>query len=52
MLNVHVHARNHMSTITIVVFSYHCCDSNTDDNGSHTITTIAQPYYIYVCTYV
>ena len=36
------HAHNHMSTITIAVFSYLCCDSNTDDNDSHTITTITQ----------
>ena len=29
------HASNHTSTITIVVFSYHCHDSNTDNNESH-----------------
>ena len=37
------HARNHMSTIVIVGLSYHCHDSNTEDNDSHTIATIAQP---------
>ena len=31
------HARNHMSTITMVLFSYHCCDSNTDANDIATI---------------
>ena len=39
------HACNHMSTITIVVFRYHChqsCHSNNEDNN---IATIAQPYY-------
>ena len=35
------HDQNHMSTI---VLNYHCCDSNTDDNDSHAIATIAQPY--------
>ena len=40
------HACNHMSTITIVVFNYDCHDSNTDDNDSHTITTIAHPIII------
>ena len=38
MSNAHV--CNHMSTITIltiVVFSYHCHDSKTDHNDSHTI---------------
>ena len=29
------HACNHMSTIMIVVFSYHCHVSNTDNNDSH-----------------
>ena len=38
------HAQNHISTIMIVVISYHCHDSNNDDNASHTITTIAQPH--------
>ena len=33
MSNAHV--CNHMSAITIVVFSYHCHDSNTDNNESH-----------------
>ena len=42
------HACNHMSTFTIVVFSYHCHDSNTDGNDSHTITTIVQPYCVHV----
>ena len=37
------YAHNHMSTIMIVVFSYLCCDSNTDDNDSLTIATIAKP---------
>ena len=38
-------ACNHMSTITIVVFTYHCHDSNIDDNNSHAVT---QPYYIQI----
>ena len=37
-----VHAHDHMT----VVFSYHCHDSNTNANNSHTITTIAQPYFL------
>ena len=32
------HARNYMSTITIVVFGYQCRDSNTDDNNSYTMS--------------
>ena len=36
------HAHNHMSTIMIVVFTYHCSNSYTGDNNSHTITTITQ----------
>ena len=46
MLNVH--ASNHMSTIMVAVFSYRCCDSNTDDNDSHTIAAIAQPCLVYI----
>ena len=34
------HTRNHMSTIMIVVFNYHCC-ANTDDNDSHILSLIS-----------
>ena len=40
--NVKYTCRNQMSTITIIVFSYLCHDSNTEDNDTHTIATIAQ----------
>ena len=40
MSNAHTSTCNHISTITIIPFSYHCHDSNTDDN---------KPHYHYYC---
>ena len=43
-----------MPSITIVVFNYHCGNSNTDDKDSHTITqpTMHMGRVIHVHVYI